>query len=362
MPQKEADRKFESPRRPKARLDLRLITRKFKGLNSRMSSVTLPSTFDVNKITVTIPKVNEKTGAKASYLNYGGEKLAMQTAAEMVLPFGLSVYDKNGTAEYSVELSFRGMDNREAIRQYHDVLTQLDNKMIELGVKNSKLWFKSELNETVIRAFYTPTLKVSKDKEGNLLPYPPTTKAKLRKINGDFEVKLYDENATPYRGVPIEDLLVKGATVTALLECTGVWFAGSKYGLTWKAKQMIIHHLPQKMKDFAFVGFASKPGARTAATAVEDKVEDDEVFEGGGAAAASAPSVVAAMMPSVTKKTVLPPPAAADVDGDDEEDVPAPKVSAAVAATVDEEAQDMEPVHVPVRKPVIKKKVLPVKK
>ena len=159
-----------------------------------MSSVTLPSSFDVNKITVTVPKVNEKTGAKSSYLNYGGEKLVMQTATQMVLPFGLGVFDKNGTAEYSVELSFRGMQDREALQQYHNALQALDDHMIKLGVKNSKVWFKSELNEQVIRAFYTPTLKLSKDKEGNPLPYPPTTKAKLRKINGDFEAKFFDES------------------------------------------------------------------------------------------------------------------------------------------------------------------------
>ena len=311
-----------------------------------MSSVTLPSSFDVNKITVTVPKVNEKTGAKSSYLNYGGEKLVMQTATQMVLPFGLGVFDKNGTAEYSVELSFRGMQDREALQQYHNALQALDDHMIKLGVKNSKVWFKSELNEQVIRAFYTPTLKLSKDKEGNPLPYPPTTKAKLRKINGDFEAKFFDESGTPYRGVPVEDLLVKGATATGLLECTGVWFAGSKYGLTWKVKQMIIHHLPQKMKDFAFVGFdpSEQPRQTTAtstmARATESShdetalVDEDEVFESAPVAkpASSVASVVAAVMPS----------AAAGVP----------------ESVADDDAEDMEPVPVPVRKPIIKKKVV----
>lgn len=320
-----------------------------------MSSVTLPSSFDVSKITVTVPKVNEKTGAKSSYLNYGGEKLVMQTATQMVLPFGLGVFDKNGTAEYSVELSFRGMQEREALQQYHSALQELDEQMIKLGVKNSKLWFKSELNEQVIRAFYTPTLKLSKDKEGNPLPYPPTTKAKLRKMNGDFEAKFFDENGTPYRGVPVEDLLVKGATATGLLECTGVWFAGSKYGLTWKVKQMIIHHLPQKMKDFAFVGFegsvmpaaagSTSAAAKATSHAETEEVDDDEVFE-------SAPAAVAALP---TKPTAVPSVVAAVM----------PAAAAAASENVaDDDAEDMEPVPVPVRKPIIKKKVVtaPAKK
>lgn len=320
-----------------------------------MSNVVLPTTFDVSRVTVTAPKVNEKTGAKAAYLNYSGEKLIMQTAREMVLPFGLSIYDKNGTPEYSVEMSFRGADSRDDLRTYQNTLQVLDEHMISLGVKNSRQWFKSELNEQVIRAFYTPTLKLSKDKEGNPLPYPPTTKAKLRKINGDFEAKFYDESGVPYRGLSLEEMLVKGATVTGLLECTGVWFAGSKFGLTWKVKQMIIHHLPERIKDFAFVGFAgdtsntSAPLRRSAPAVTASSanhVDDDEtlleeeVVDTENVAPVSKPSVLAAVMPPTVPNNLV-----------------------TVHHTVDDEAgEDVEPVPVPTRKPIIKKKVIAVPK
>lgn len=314
-----------------------------------MANVVLPSTFDVTNVTVSAIKVMEKTGAKSAYLNYNREKLTMQTAREMVLPFGLSVFDKNGTPEYSVEMSFRGADAREDLRQYQDCLHALDEHMIALGVKNSKMWFKSELNEQVIRAFYTPTLRLSKDKEGNPLPYPPTTKAKLRKIGNDFEAKFYDEEGVPYRGLSLEEMLVKGATVTGLLECTGVWFAGSKFGLTWKVKQMIVHHLPQKMKEFAFVGFQgnahndSRRQVTAAHAPVSDHgyVEDDETIQDDDDAPPPKQSVVAAMLPRSS--------------------APAPPVTQ--QENVDDEAgEDMEPVPVPTRKPIIKKKVVPMKK
>lgn len=320
----------------------------------------MPSAFDVSKVTVTAPKINEKTGGKSAYLNYGGERLVLQTATQMVLPFGLGVYDKNGTAEYSVEVSFRGMAEREDLRQYHDALASLDQYMVKLGVKNSKLWFKADQNEQVISAFYTPTLKLSKDKEGNPLPYPPTAKAKLRRMNGDFEAKFFDESGTPYRGVPVEDLLVKGATVTGLLECTGVWFAGGRFGLSWKVKQMIIHHLPQKMKDFAFVGFsgvaAGAPPSRQAVTDVE--ADDDEVFQGGAASATAAPRAVGRVLPSAVA-AVLPPVQASTEDNEEDVVVPAAFAAAAPSAgNMDADAEDMEPVPVPTRKPIIKKKVV----
>ena len=167
------------------------------------SNVVFPNTFAVSKISITQPKVLE-SGAKAAYLNYEGGKLVLQSAIAMSLPFGLSVYDKNptGTPEYSIDLSFRGADKNPEIKLFQDRLQELDAYMIDQGVKNCKSWFKSDLKREVIQAFYTPTVRFAKDKEGNLQPYPPTLKIKLRKPNGDFEAKFYDVKGTHTRVFP----------------------------------------------------------------------------------------------------------------------------------------------------------------
>jgi len=218
-----------------------------------MSNVVLHNTLSTSKITITAPKVLE-SGAKASYLNYEGGKLVLQTALSMSLPFGLSVYDKNpsGVPEYSIDVSFRGAESNPEIREFQAKMTELDNFMIDQGVKNCKTWFKSDLKREVVQAFYTPLVKFAKDKEGNLQSYPPTMKAKLRKLNGEFEAKFYDIKGAAYKGVPIEDLLAKNAQITCLLECGGVWFAGSKFGLTFRVKQVVVHKLPERLGDFAF--------------------------------------------------------------------------------------------------------------
>ena len=285
-----------------------------------MSSVTFPANFSSKVITLSAPKTLQ-SGAKQAYLNYNGERLVMQTAVAMSLPFGLNTFQSQNGLEYSVDLSFRGHDNRPELQEFKRVLEQMDELMINEGVKNSKTWFKADLNKEVIKAFYTPTLKYSKDKEGNVLSYPPNIKVKLPKRNGDFDTKFYDLNGTPYKGIPVEDLLVKGIQVTAIIECGGVWFAGSKFGLTWRAKQIAIHKLPEKMSDFAFKGLGSAPPP--AVEEDEDEVDDDAAFHQPQAAqaASSKPSVVAAMMPqaqhSEQEEEVE--------DGDDVEPMPAPK-------------------------------------
>jgi Family of unknown function (DUF5871)/Protein of unknown function (DUF2738) len=280
-----------------------------------MSSVVFPSTFSTKSITLSAPKTLQ-SGAKQAYLNYGGERLVMQTAVAMSVPFGLNTFQSQNGTEYSVDLSFRGHDSRPEIKEFMKVLEQMDELMINEGVKNSKTWFKADLNKEVIKAFYTPSLKYSKDKEGNVLSYPPNIKVKLPKRSGDFDTKFYDLNGTPYKGIPVEDLLVKGIQVTAIIECGGVWFAGSKFGLTWRAKQIAIHKLPEKMADFAFKGLSSAPPPQAEDDEEEDQkdnqVEDDEVFH----APVQKPSAVAAAMPQAQEE---------EEDGDDIEPMPAPK-------------------------------------
>ena len=300
-----------------------------------MSNVVYPSNFDTKRITISALR-SLQSGAKSAYLNYGGERLVMQSAVSMSVPFGLNCADKFGPPTYSVELSFRGHDQRPEIKQFMETMNALDEFMLNEGVKNSKLWFKADLSRDVVKAFYTPLVKYSKDKDGNVLNYPPNLKLKLPKNNDEFEAKFYDVNGTPYKGVPVEDLLVKGVQVTAIMECTGVWFAGSKYGLTWKAKQVAIHKLPERIGDFAFKGLGS--------ASHDTEIDDDEVFK--------KPSVLAAVMPSkapatATAATVATASvsAAGTIETADEDEVD------------DEDADDVEPVPAP-KKTIIKKKVI----
>ena len=302
-------------------------------------SIVYPSNFNTKNITLTVPR-SLQSGAKQAYLNYSGERLVMQSAVAMTTPFGLNCADKFGPPEYSVDLSFRGHDQRPEVKEFMDTLIQLDEFMISEGVRNSKAWFKADLSRDVVKAFYTPVIKYSKDKEGNVLAYPPNIKLKLRRTNDQFDTKFYDVNGTPYKDIPVEDLLVKGVQVTAIMDCGGVWFAGSKYGLTWRAKQIAIHKLPEKIGDFAFKGLKSAP----------QEVDDDEVFQ-----APTQRSVVDAFMPQAAASSAT---TASSVTTTSSATVAATPIAApSVADDEDEEdGEDMEPVPPP--KPVIKKKIV----
>lgn len=315
------------------------------------STVTQSTDFNTNNINFSQIKVME-SGAKQAYLNYDGRALTMQTAS-MSVPYGMNVFDKTGPVKYSVDLSFRGYEDpspKNKIRNFYNAMTQLDEFMVQQGVKNCQAWFKSKLTEDVVRAFYTPIVRVSKDANGNPKPYPPTLKVSLRKKNGTdrFEVDAFDADKQPYKTedgapTPLEELLVKGAQMTVLIQCTGLWFAGSKFGLSWKAVQIRVDKLPDSLRGFAFADdedaprtsgraitgggqqrLQMAPAPAPAPVAIQEEVNDDDVFDEAPAPAARQSVLAAVVQPQ----------------------------------TLDDDAEDAEPIAVPQKKVVMTKKTV----
>jgi hypothetical protein len=157
-------------------------------------------------------------------------------------------------------------------------------------------------------------------------------KLQLRQRNGKFDTLMYDDKKRPLTDVPFEDILVKGAVMTALVQCTGVWFAGGKFGISWKAVQIRADRVPDSMRGY---GFVDGPGAAASAAAVP--------------AAAAAPANKFAALHDDEEEEV-----------NDEEALAPPKVAPPPVEDEDEE----EPVPVPAKKPLMTKKkiVMPVKK
>ncbi len=309
--------------------------------------------FNTSNISFAAPRILD-SGGKQVYMNYAYDantrkNLTVQIGS-LPIPYGLNIYDKAGPIKYSVNVSLRGYDDNPKVKQIFDFFTQLDEYMIDQGVANSKLWFKQTQPRDVVKAFYTPTVNWAKDADGNIKPYPPTIKLQLRQREGKFDVELYDENKNELKGVRLEDVLVKNASVTALIQATSVWFAGGRFGLSWKALQIRMDKIPDSIRGYS----------------IQDEDEDGHAVT---APARRAPAPAPAPAPSSNKFGPL------DDDEDEEEEaeeevapartvtkssvmaavMPAPAPAPAVA---DDDAEDIEPVAVPKKTTVTKKTVV----
>lgn len=306
-----------------------------------------PASFDVSKVSVSAPKLLD-SGSKQAYLNYSDSRNLVFQTPSLPSPFGLNVFDKAGPPKYSVDLAMRGYQENPKVKAFFNALSALDASMIDLGVKNSRQWFGKEMKREIIEAFYTPSVKFGRDKEGNPSSYPPTINVKLKKRGDDFECKFFDQKsredprAPPLTGIPLEELLVKRCEVTALIQCTGVWFAGGKFGLSWKGIQMRLDKVPESIRGYAFQDddeegeFSSRPAAR-APTRAPTRAEPAAVAEPeefGGAAEEEDDEVDATPAPAAARQPApASHPAAEEDDEDDEEVAPIPVPKKAVVAT-----------------------------
>ena len=225
------------------------------------NSIVLPKNFDANEITFDVVKKNAM-GGNVVYFKYEDHpKIIMQTPV-VAAPFGLSTYtdDKTGAVKYSLDISFRGMEEDPKIQLFHDKMNDFDNYLMSAAVTNSKEWFGKKQSKEVVENFYRPLVKPSKDPS----KYAPTMKFKIMtKRDGSIDVDAFDSNRNK---VNLQDVLAPGVKLQAIIEAGSVWFVNkTMFGISWKLVQVKV--LPSdKIAGFSFQ---------------EDSDNEEEETEGG---------------------------------------------------------------------------------
>ena len=184
----------------------------------------------------------------------------------MHLPFGLSAYREKPEDEptsYSADLSFRGLDENQNVKTILDRMNALDQHLIDAAHANSVAWFGKQKSRELLEDTYRKLTKV--DPSGK---YAPMLKAKITMLGDKPNVQIFDTDKT---SIGIEDV-PRGSTVKVIAEIASVWQvgAGTLWGVTWRAVQILVVEKPNKLTDFAFVD----DGDETTNDAAEDTASD----------------------------------------------------------------------------------------
>lgn len=210
-------------------------------------------------------------GGKMVYLSFNERQVIVQTP-EMSTPFGLSKWeneDKRGnkTTKYTIDMSFKGMETRETLQTFYKALQDFDTTLLQSGVQHGEDWVNKELTSIdMARVAYTPVIRKSKGDK-----YPATFKMAVPfdQRTNEFTCKVY--NKSTKERMDLNDIDLKGAKTTGIVQCTGIWIAGGRYGTTWKVIQLLVDP-PAKIADFAFRKIAGD-----SAPDLEDDEDDAEV-------------------------------------------------------------------------------------
>jgi hypothetical protein len=225
-----------------------------------MSTITKAKNFQPSDVTYKKPTTN-KRGGKSVQLQLHGEPLVLQIPLMLTWGINERVGEDSGRVSYDMALQFQP-DKHSSIAKFLDAMKGLEQKVKDDAVSNSKEWFgKSSMSKEVVDVLMYPILKYPKKKDDSGEPdhdRDPTLKLKIPYWDKKFSIELYDmESKCIYQTVkegedgpqgiknPV-DLVPKASHVSGLIGCTGLWFAGGKWGVTWKLIQAKVRP-PQRL-------------------------------------------------------------------------------------------------------------------
>lgn len=167
----------------------------------------------------------------------------------MELAWDLSCYDEGAYPKYSMELSFKGMDedsiNGRAMKGLHDKMLELETKLVQEGVANAGKWFglpAKQRTTDVVSTKFGNIIRVSKDKETGEPDgkWPSSIRLKLPYRDGIFSSKLMSPSGDQYKintsdsGDNIDNIIVKGATAKCIIQCVGLWITKASLTCQWQ--------------------------------------------------------------------------------------------------------------------------------
>ena len=230
-----------------------------------------------------------KALAKSSqvYLNYDGRRIMFQ-GPQLTVPYNASDY--GGDGKFKVQFSFKGKDTNPRVGKFHDTIEAIDNFVIDQAVKNCGKWFKKPgMTREMLKLFFKPTIRYSKDKDGNeKREYPPHMSVALKRKasptnDGPFIAEIYDDNRKMIENVTPVEALNRNAEVVPILSCGGVWIVDGKFGITWTLHQAIIKVPGEGSSSRGFLGVEDEAGDSTLVTAADEDLMAAVLPATGGA-------------------------------------------------------------------------------
>ena len=237
------------------------------------------------------PAVTNQRGGKDVKVQLNGSNLVLQVP--LMLTWGLNERDNDGRMSYDLALQFEP-HKYPAQQKALDNIKSFENKILNDAVTNGKSWFgKSKLSRDAAEVMMWPILKYPKNKDTGELDYDrnPTMKLKVPYWDGNFTVELYNmDGQVQYRpvkegqwdadqntGTPMS-LMPKGTHLTGLIQCTGLWFAGGKFGCTWKLLQAKLQQ-PVRLVGSGVCHIVEDSDDEDALAEIKSKQEEKEAFQ-----------------------------------------------------------------------------------
>jgi len=244
------------------------------------ANIVLPHEFDATKLEFGAVRPLDNAGKTVAIL-YDGKPLYIQTPS-LFCPFGARPWDapivapanstttlgktspvptktpdaSSSSSRLVLELALANKvdvnGSTTHIAALVEAVVRIDRAALHAALENSVAWFqKKHKSLDVVDALFSPSIRYSKDKVTgeNSDKYPP-----------NFRVSVYPESCkvfddATHAPIAFDAILnkTKFAHIKCIVACHTVWVSGGKFGLSWRAVQMVVVPQAANLLDaFAF--------------------------------------------------------------------------------------------------------------
>jgi len=193
-----------------------------------------------------------KMGGNTVYVNRDGKlaesgsgKLHFQVS-DVDIPFGVSAYqgeDKNVAPRKSVDISFRNLESKPKLSEFHRFIKEIDEVVIG-AVADGTLTGGVTKSYEVAKEKVRPSIRV--DESGKY--------ADTMKFNVTDNTKLF-VNKESREALPVEmDSIPKGSKADLIVELSSIYMIGkNNIGVTYRVNQIRLRSSAAKLQEYAFV-------------------------------------------------------------------------------------------------------------
>lgn len=245
------------------------------------SNIVTPAQFiPADHLLYTKPKINSVGGKSIGIIN-SSTRRSLMISTPLMLNWGVNVFEKDGGQNsYSISLQFpREEFSNPQIDEFLQMIKDVEEKVKEDAVKNSKEWFGKNQSREVVEAFWNPILKYPKNQETGEPDYDrsPTIKVKLPTWEGEYKFELFDVNnqmliPNPDNTSP-EEFIQKGSNIACILQCGGIWLANGNFGVSWKLYQGVVKQTETLSKGTCHISLSSQDKAQIGNDQTEENKE-----------------------------------------------------------------------------------------
>ena len=218
-----------------------------------MNRVLIPPSIDVDLITYLPPKPISSSGRIVQVL-YDGGPLLIRTPY-MTAPVGASkrrsrVCCPSAEDFYTIELSFEGLEKSPPLRSFYDMLQEINSRVVADAIERSSAWYEwPNVSGELVRSLFRPMIGHLEDERTGAVVEgsAPVFRVSLPFRDGAFQFPTLYHPPHSHDG-PIE-VIETGCTVSAIVQCTGIYVSGFKCVPVWKMRHMRLLHTAALRKD-----------------------------------------------------------------------------------------------------------------